>query len=125
MDRIDLSVLDNLTKILPEPDLTNISNVLIEDNSIVGKYLWKEKRVAVQLMSIPNGLAMPINKRDELEVLVIFDGALDVEMDNKTQLYKRGDVVKIPAGKGHICQAITNVKLIAISIPASEEYPDG
>lgn len=121
---IDLMRLESLTAALPEPELANILDVIEQDSSIIGKYLWKENKVAVQLMTIQNGMALPINKRNELEVLVVFDGSLQVEMDNKTKLYKRGEVITIQAGIGHVCQAITNVKLIAISIPASEEYPD-
>lgn len=121
---IDLLELEELTGKLLEPDLAKISDILIEDNSIVRKYLWKEKTVAIQLMSIQAGMTLPINVKDELEVFVVFDGAIQLEMGNEKKLYKRGEVVTIPAGKGHICQAITNAKLIAISIPASEEYPN-
>lgn len=121
---VNMQELEELTATLLEPDLVKILDIAIDDNSIVGKYLWKEKRVAVQLLAIKSGIALPVNFRNELEVLIIFDGALQVEMGGGTMVYKRGDIVKILAGMGHICQAITDVKLIAISIPASEEYPD-
>ena len=112
-----LKMLEGMTEQLHEPDLISFPAML---DMAISKYLYKNGKVSVQYINMQSGMSLPVELQTK-KVLVIVYGALQAEINNAVSTYHNGEVLIIPHGGGCKCEAITDVQIIAINIPTSEE----
>jgi anti-sigma factor ChrR (cupin superfamily) len=123
----NLLKLQELTEALPV--LTNIANLSkigfvkyeVECGSCHGVGLFKDKSVAVQMAIATAGTKFPAHSHNEYEFIVLVSGKLisnGIEYDGPCSFYVR-------TGEFHEHTFLTDCVIIAVTVPASEGYPDG
>lgn len=89
-------------------------------------------KVAVQRVEMPKGSTFPDHKHTcrrggpVVEYGVVFEGEIRVKnlTTGKEQILGPGDLVSLKPGEIHSGEAITDVSLINITVPAAEGYPE-
>lgn len=126
----NLQKLRQLTAELPvlgptdfKPHGTNKIEYTVDTGSCVGEALLNIADVAVQRVCMIAGTVFPEHSHNQFEVVVIVKGdAIHITPGMESKLSSREVYVSRP-GELHKFVAITDVELIAITIPASEGYP--
>jgi len=97
-----------------------------------GVGLFKTHQVAVQFATLLPNTTFPLHPHAyEKEILIVVEGSMynrmlftDSSKEAEFVLYEVGDVVEIQKGNSHYVHTVEGCKLIAITIPAAEAYPD-
>jgi quercetin dioxygenase-like cupin family protein len=97
----------------------------INSGKCVGVGLLKQKDVAVQFVTYsPNSFFPNHSHTNEKEIAIIVSGEFINIMNGEEKKYLSEDVVVIPKGISHSHIIPDGCTLIAITIPASEIYPN-
>lgn len=98
---------------------------MYEDGTeLTGVAMYKSEEMAVQRNHIPAGMTFPVHTHGEKEWLICYHGKLKFTMDGKESLLEAGSCRFIPVGETHKIEAIEDSSVIAITIPASKDFPD-
>ena len=119
----NLKDLENLTKELSEYVRQNVDGTvtyMVDGGDCIGYNLLNNKDIAIQNASMKKGTNFPHHNHEEIEILVQYDGDAEITVDNNKTLLKPGDSIRILPNQRHSYNAITNVKLIGITIPSSK-----
>lgn len=128
------SYLKELKELTPRlPDLMEIvrsfnGDCVVYDLDVgetIGFGLLKNPLVAVQKARLTPGAEFPLHLHNEIEHLILYKGDLTINFSNGERVNMiLGDHCKIIPGEAHSCYTKGGAWLIAITIPASEGYPD-
>ena len=94
------------------------------DGTIIGLGLFKDKYIAVQRAFISKGTISTLHDHKETEYLIVYKGKVEMEVSGLTYVLGVEDRIRIKSHLPHTCEALEDTWLIAITIPASEEFPD-
>ena len=125
-----LEKLAELTHALPELLLKyrkypGLIDYAVSSGRCSGVGLLNIKEIAVQMATMPAGSVLPGHLHpDSIEVFVIVSGALQVEYQGLTKVYRRGEVTMLPPQTVHMVSAIEDTWMLAVTMPAIEGYPD-
>ena len=109
--------------------LTDIGSIVVTTGNGMQEYkvekgfamamsLKHNDEVAVAQSFLSKGTIFPYHNHDNSEeVLVVYSGEVTVVTDEGKYTMKPGDSLHICQGCGHLLHAITDVKIIAITIP--------
>jgi quercetin dioxygenase-like cupin family protein len=96
-----------------------------DGGTCIGIGLFKNGTIAVQRAFLTDGTVFPEHSHEkEIEILIVYEGSMEVRREQNTRKYKVGEPVVFQRGEVHSIRMIGNVWLIGITIPASEDYPD-
>lgn len=88
--------------------------------------LVKRPEVAVLDCVMLKGTTFPEHRHElEREWLMVYEGQLGVTMNGVTKIIKTGGVIEISPNDSHNSIALTDVRVIAVTMPADEGFPDG
>jgi quercetin dioxygenase-like cupin family protein len=91
---------------------------------VTGRNLFNIKGIAVQLACAgEHSILTPHSHDDSTEIVVAYEGHFTVWINGEGKEYKTGDVCVILPKTGHIFETKSGCKLIAITIPSAEGYP--
>lgn len=97
-----------------------------QKGSCHGIAIYNDDTIAVQRAFMSKGTSLPPHYHDEIEVLTIFQGMLQITfIDGKQTFIGVGDTYKFNPKESHYCEALEDTWMIAITIPPSKDYPDG
>jgi len=97
----------------------------VETGECGGLGLYKTKSVAVQIAYMGGKTELKCHDHDESEILIPFEGDLEVEFKNGSIQGYIGDPIIISPNEPHVAKSNNGCKMIAITIPSSNGYPDG
>jgi quercetin dioxygenase-like cupin family protein len=86
--------------------------------------LWKQKKIAVSRTIFSSGSLFPEHSHNEKEFIIVYEGHLDIIVEGKTTSLTPGDTITICPGQAHSAKAIVDTKVIAITVPAAEGFPE-
>lgn len=69
------------------------------------------------------GTYFPSHSHPEIEYIILYEGVMEVTLDDEIVFLRVGDCLAIPANKNHSVMCIEDSKAIAITIPASKDFP--
>ena len=79
--------------------------------------------VAVCNAELAKGTIFPVHYHAENEWLIVHSGELIVYIDGTRHELMVGDFLHIPAGAAHSLAAVTDVAVVAVSVPPAEGFP--
>jgi mannose-6-phosphate isomerase-like protein (cupin superfamily) len=125
----NLSRIHEIAKTFRLKELSSFCSDSVEYNVItgrcVGRGLLNSQDVAVQVVEQAPDTSFPEHiHHDNSEYVIMVRGSLTNTMDGKEELFVAGDCFVIPLGKAHNHYSKDGCKLIAVTIPASEGYPN-
>jgi mannose-6-phosphate isomerase-like protein (cupin superfamily) len=93
--------------------------------SCIGKCLMSDAAVSVQYAEAVAGTVFPTHSHSTgvVEYLIIIEGELIHEIDGRTVTATAGGYLFVHAGATHSLMAVTDVRMIGVTIPQSEGYP--
>ena len=130
----ELKETNNLEKLraftkVPIPELDNITNKIVkykvEKGACYAMGILSRKEISAAVTSITEDCVFGWHTHNETEWLIIFDGAIKVETETTTQILEIGSSIEITPKEKHNVIAIKEAKVLAVTIPASEEFPSG
>ncbi len=87
--------------------------------------LLKEPEVAVCRSELEAGTVFHFHQHDAAEWLLVYVGEIEIQYpEGGGAILAPGDSIRFGAGRPHRVVARTDVKLIAVTIPADEGFPD-
>jgi quercetin dioxygenase-like cupin family protein len=94
--------------------------------SCKGLCLLNMPGVAVQLAEAEAGTIFPAHTHSDgaVEYLIVIDGELVHEIDGRTVSASTGGFLFVHAGASHSVIAVAKTRMIGITIPRSEGYPN-
>ena len=126
--------LERLRELTPElPLLASMSDNLaapivhydIPGGCALSTCLLAHSEIAVQDCFMPTGSSFPEHTHSVKEVIVVYEGELRVSVGGRETTMRRGDVVYFIPGHPHTVEAITDVRVVGLTVPAEEGYPHG
>jgi quercetin dioxygenase-like cupin family protein len=79
--------------------------------------------IAIARTFVSNGTAFPPHMHIEKEWVIVYKGTLNFTLEDTKITLKTGDSVVVEPNIKHEAKAVTDVWLIAITIPANEDWP--
>lgn len=95
----------------------------VPSGTCIGFGLLNQKEVSVQKVVMTEGCNFPYHEHTSFEILVIFKGKLEVEIDGEKSILTIGDKVRFDKETPHAAHALEETWMIAISIPKDDGYP--
>lgn len=96
----------------------------VEKGSCGGVALYKDEQMAIQLSFLGPDTILKNHVHDELEILICHEGDITVHMPGNDIDLERGGMVRIQPGTSHIAISKNGCRLVAITLPASDGYPN-
>ena len=101
---------------------------VIEYNVTVGRCighgLFNVNNIAVQQVTITSGTIFPIHSHPEKEFLFVYKGSIRYKYSGQEKICNANNSIYFEPWQDHTCEALEDSYLIAITVPASEGYPD-
>lgn len=112
---------------IPAKRTKNKINYMVDGGECRGNNILNKPEISIQDAVMQAGTKFPKHLHTEKEFLIQYSGKAKVVIyqDDETTEFELniGDCAEIPAGISHEYEAITDVKLIGVAIPACCEYP--
>ena len=90
-----------------------------------GDALYKDKDAGIQMLTLKKGDPFPGHVHETAKVwLIIITGSASVWVSGEETILGPRDHIAIESGQYHYWGALEDTRLIAISIPADEGYPN-
>jgi mannose-6-phosphate isomerase-like protein (cupin superfamily) len=90
-----------------------------------GVSLFNIPDVAVQYAIMGENTELKCHQHDEVEILVVFEGDMQMTTPNKTITAQLGYPIVVFPSQEHTARSTKGCKIIAITVPASNAYPHG
>ena len=81
--------------------------------------------IAVQSVPLKEGQFFDLHKHETKEWIIVYYGECIFYIDGKEIKAKAGDYLCVDAGVLHGIRAVTNMKVLAVTIPADGIFPKG
>ena len=114
--------LKDLTMRLSKAPGTIVFDCGTADGVSVG--LKKNADVAIVDLTLPAGGIFPAHDHETMEILIVYVGEVILRTDRAEYDLGPGSSKRINKGVMHSVEAITDAKLIVITVPAAEGFPD-
>ena len=99
-------------------------NYDVSEGTGLGVCLYNTPDIAVQRVSYSKGMTFPGHNHKEIEIAVVYSGLFRSVTTGKGMIDQRpGDMVRFEPDENHCHEALEDTELIAITIPASKDYP--
>ena len=85
----------------------------------------KNKEVAVQHLSIEKNTILKKHVDSVAEHIIVVDGEIFQDIDGSITNAKKNGYLFVAPNKPHLLYSHESAKVICISVPASEGYPNG
>jgi quercetin dioxygenase-like cupin family protein len=89
-----------------------------------GRACFNEDNISVQYAAFSAGSEFARHTHAVREWLLIFEGSLRAMTEEGTVDLHPGEYIVFEPGQEHECRALTDVRLIGVTIPPAEGYPD-
>jgi quercetin dioxygenase-like cupin family protein len=115
------------------PQLKDLTHKTIENRqvypseagNILLRGLLKDPDLGVLLCEMPEGTDFPEHQHVVVEWLMVSKGELAFTLSTgETTVLKAGDFIQIQPGQSHTSIALTDVKVLAVTMPTDEGFPD-
>ncbi len=118
----ELPILDDFIKF--QNGNGNIEYIPNGDGEIKGRGLYKDKDVAIQLVSISKGTVVPEHIHKEIEIGIVYKGKaiLDYGCDKKECV--TGNHVHFEPNEPHSFVMLEDTLMVFITVPAGKGYPN-
>lgn len=136
MDEIAFDPIANLEKIkrltntvVPFAEtVSTIDHTLTFDllqGSGFGVGVFKTREVGIMISYVDPDSIHQSHFHNEKEILILIEGCAEVLIEHSVILLEKGGSITILPGQAHEIHFITKSEMISITIPASEDYPNG
>jgi quercetin dioxygenase-like cupin family protein len=96
----------------------------MEKGAAISFGLWKQESIAVARTFFSGGSIFPEHSHNEKEFIVVYEGQMDITIEEKTTALTAGDMIVVCPGQAHGAVAVGDTRIIAITIPAAEGFPE-
>jgi len=96
-----------------------------DEGTVIGYGLLKIPSVAVQMSVASKGSFFQDHTHAEIEIVVLYRGKCLFTVNGQEREMIEGDNIRLEPGQVHSVKMLTDCEFIAITIPASEGFPDG
>jgi quercetin dioxygenase-like cupin family protein len=97
---------------------------IVKSGTCTGIGLWHDKKSAVQYAVIGPETVLQNHRHDETEILILVKGDFRLRFDTHNLHAIQGVPITILPNTPHTAISDTGCEIIAITIPASEAYPN-
>jgi hypothetical protein len=104
----------------------NLSEYKMVKGTCKGWGLYKTDKIAVQYVELSPDSEFPAHEHEkEREIIILFEGDFTTITKYGSQSCVDSGIIIAELGINHINKSVKGCKLIAITIPAAEGYPEG
>ena len=96
----------------------------MEKGTAIAFGLWKQKDVAVSRTFFSGDSIFPEHSHNEKEFIIVYEGQMNVTVEGKIITLTPGDLVTICPGQAHSAEAVVDTRIIAVTVPAAEGFPE-
>ena len=96
----------------------------MQEGTCLGFALLSEPGIGVQKSFMSSGSIFGEHQHDSVEWLIVYDGHLEVELEDKLTDLEPGGSVRIPEQTWHTVRALRDTWLIGVTVPMEAGYPD-
>jgi len=106
-------------------DIINSSDVAYEVKGgyVMSECLFNTEHIAIARGIIQKGMEFPEHDHAEKEYTLIFKGSIEITSEGSTGILRSGDFFVTDPNIPHSAVALEYTEYIAITIPASKDYP--
>lgn len=123
----NLAKIEDLTRTVTPFRATIVGNNLLDSTGNKKGILFpiaKDKDIAVAKCNIEAGFIHTRHCHDEYEIVCLLSGAAVINFDDEMVELKLHTPFMIDAGRPHEVCYLSETKILAITIPASPDFPD-
>ena len=88
------------------------------------KMIWGERAMVARVF-LKKGAVVPLHRHDNEQITFILDGALQFEIDGRTVVLRKGDVMVIPSNMPHSALALEDTDDMDIFTPPRQDWITG
>jgi len=127
-EKNNLEVLEELTNALSLKRMSDLSGNHVEYRAQVGTVLgfglFKDGEVGIQRAFMSKGSIIHPHFHPEWEIVIVYHGKLKFRYDSKEQVIGVNEYIVFANSEPHDAEALEDTWMIAVTIPASEGYPN-
>jgi quercetin dioxygenase-like cupin family protein len=133
----DVEIGANLTRIRELTEKLDFSQIIdrrnngesieyaLEQGKAMSFGLWKTQEIAVARTVMSEGAKWQKHSHDEKEIVIVYRGSIKIIHDDHEVLLVEGDTYTIEPGNRHEAISANGCDVIAITIPAADDWPAG
>ena len=121
----DIKKLKILTDLLIKLEVENVRELEAEEGSCILYGLYKIDKVAITRLVATAGTKIGFHKHDTVEVLGVYEGRMEININGQKYIIPEGEVCVIDPGVPHFAYFPIKSSLWAVSMPAAESFPKG
>ncbi|MBW1812510.1 MAG: cupin domain-containing protein [Deltaproteobacteria bacterium] len=87
--------------------------------------LFKDKIMAVSRVYSSAGVEFPVHMHDEWELIIVYQGELHLKVEGKIIILKEKEFYYLKPGTSHGAYYPVDSWVLCITMPASEDFPEG
>ena len=115
--------------VVPLIDIVKLMDDCVTYNTsrgeIIGHGLLNIKQIAIQLAVMGVETNMVCHYHDEYEIIILYDGDFTLSIEGEDIAAQLGVPLIVSPGVAHIAKSVNGCKIIGITVPASNAYPNG
>lgn len=93
-------------------------------SNISRRMVWGEKSMAARVF-LKKGAVVPEHKHDNEQITMILEGALEFQIDGRTLVVRKGEVLVIPGGMPHAAKALEDTDDLDVFCPPRQDWITG
>ena len=105
------------------PEVPGVKEYKMECGTCLSWNLLNQEEISCARWFNSSGTRFPVHAHDEKEFLIVYQGSLFVEINNKEQALNPGDSLIIEPRTPHSSRSLEDCWYLAITIPKSESWP--
>jgi len=91
--------------------------------------LWRRvvsgEKITIARLGLAKGCVVPLHQHESEQISVVFEGALDFELEGRTVRVKAGEVLVIPSNVPHRVTAVEDSAAMDTFSPIRRDWLDG
>jgi mannose-6-phosphate isomerase-like protein (cupin superfamily) len=126
--KTNLEELRNITeRVVPFSSTVEITKghvkFIFEPGGGTGEAIYNEPDCAILIADIDKDSIHQFHEHPEIEILIILEGEIKITFEKKIFLMEKDETITIPSNTPHEVHYTQATRLIAITIPASADFP--
>jgi len=119
----NLPVIPRLSEFKQQKPGSSLTEYEVENGTCFSFGLLTQPEISVANTFISSGGKFPLHNHGETELIVVFEGRMQIKVNGERKTLTPGDCLKIEPDDSHDAIALEDTKFIAITIPYSKDFP--
>jgi len=116
--------LPNFAKMVAEITVGETQTFNMDSGTGIQIAMFNDKDIAIARGFFSKGSLCPIHSHSEKEIIIVYEGCMEIRFDDgSSKILNQYDHISIQPQIGHCGYAVEDTWFVAITLPASKEWP--